>query len=160
LPTFVCSDAALSRADVEMMQPYYVLRQLVGKDGWQDLRYEAIGFQDQTAYDCKIDDTGVLPLDLAGLKACLLPAYREQRRVWLQKLEGAGREEAERPIEQHITLQARLQTLGYLPATAMIDGVYGTATRTAITAWQTAAQLPATGLLGTSDALRLMAETR
>jgi serine/threonine protein kinase len=153
LQNLICSDPALSRVDVEMVQPYYVLRQIVGKDGWQDLLYEAIGFSDQTAYDCRISDAGELPPDQAKLKTCLLQAYKAQRSVWLQKLEGAGREEAERPIEQHIALQARLQAMGYLPATARIDGVYGTATRAAIAAWQTAAQLPVTGLLGDDLAL-------
>jgi peptidoglycan hydrolase-like protein with peptidoglycan-binding domain len=54
-----------------------------------------------------------------------------------------------------VVLQARLQELGYLRATAKIDGVYGPVTRAAIIAWQTAVQLPATGLFGDSDALRL-----
>jgi uncharacterized protein len=156
--TFVCSDAALSRADLEMAQPYYVLRQLVGRDDWKGLLHEAVGFQDQTAYDCRITDAGELPPDQTTLKTCLLAAYQAQRQVWLRRLWGPGLEEALRPIEQHVALQARLQALGYLPATARIDGIYGAATRTAIVAWQSAAQLPATGLLGTSDALRLIAE--
>jgi hypothetical protein len=145
--TFVCSDAALSRADLEMAQPYYVLRQLVGRDGWKDLLQEAVGFQNQTAYDCRITDAGELPPDQTTLKTCLLAAYQAQRQVWLRRLWGPGLEEALRPVEQHIALQARLQALGYLSATARIDGVYGTAMRAAIAAWQTAAQLPVTGLL-------------
>jgi hypothetical protein len=157
LQTFICSDAALSRADLEMAQPYYVLRQLVGRDGWRELLYEAVGFQNQTAYDCRITDAGELPPDQAVLKTCLLAAYRAQRQVWLRRLWGAGSEEASRPVEQHIALQARLQELGYLRATAKIDGVYGAATRAAIIAWQTAVQLPVTGLLGDGDAFRLQA---
>jgi hypothetical protein len=74
---------------------------------------------------------------------------KAQRQAWLQKLQGAGREEASRPIEEHRTLQAKLQMLGYLPATAKIDGIYGHA------AWQTASQLPATGLLRTNDGIAL-----
>jgi uncharacterized protein len=155
LPKFICSDAELSRVDVEMAQPYYVLRHLVGKDGWKALLYEAKDFQDQTAYDCNIDSAGVLPENLTMLKACLILAYKNQRGVWLNKLQGAGREEASRPIEQHIALQAKLETLGYLPASAKIDGVYGTTTRDAIIAWQTRSQRPATGLLGASDAIAL-----
>jgi hypothetical protein len=157
LAKFICSDADLSRVDLELVQPYYVLRQLVGKDGWKDLLYEAIDFQNQTAYDCKIDDAGVLPQDWVKLKACLIPAYRLRRDAWLQRIQGIGRAEAERPISQHIALQARLQELGYLPATEKIDGVYGPATRVAIFSWQTAQQLPGTGLLDATDALRLMA---
>jgi hypothetical protein len=116
--TFVCSDAALSRADLEMAQPYCVLRQLVGRDGWDDLLHEAVGFQNQTAYDCRITDAGELPPVQTTLKTCLLAAYQAQRQVWLRRLWGRGLEEALRPIEQHIALQARLQALGYLPSTA------------------------------------------
>jgi hypothetical protein len=155
LPQFICSDATLPRVDLELVQPYYVLRQLVGQEGWQELRYEAKDFQDQTAYDCKITDAGELPSDLPKLKTCLIAAYKAQRQAWLQKLQGAGREEASRPIEQHLRLQAKLQALGYLPPTAKIDGIYGPATRDAIAAWQTASQLPATGLLGTNDGVAL-----
>jgi hypothetical protein len=155
LQKFICSDVELSRVDAEMVQPYYVLRHLVGKEGWKELLYEAIDFQNQTAYDCKIDDAGALPENLTMLKTCLISAYKNQRYVWWHKLQGAGLEEVSRPIEQHIALQAKLQTLGYLPPTAKIDGIYGTATRDAIVAWQTASRLPATGLLTTSDAAAL-----
>lgn len=82
-------------------------------------------------------------------------AYKNQRDVWWQRLPPLGQEEASRPIEQQIALQARLQALGYLSATEKIDGVYGTATRDAIVAWQIASQLPPTGLLGTRDAITL-----
>jgi hypothetical protein len=155
LEKFICSDVELSRVDIEKAQPYYVLRHLVGKDGWEELLNEEINFLNQTAWDCNIDSTGVLPQDLTTLKACLNSAYKRQRQVCWDRLQGAGREEASRPIEQHIALQAKLQTLGYLPATAKVDGVYGTATRDAIVAWQTRSQLPATGLLGASDAIAL-----
>jgi len=134
------------------MQPYYVLRDLVSEDGKEALHYEAVDFWNQTAYDCKVDDAGNIPEDLTTLKSCLISAYKDQGEVWRQKLQGAGLEEASRPIEEHIALQAKLQTLGYLPPTARVDGVYGPATREAIVAWQIASQLPVTGLLGTSDA--------
>jgi len=149
---FICSDAELSRSQLKTMQPYYVLRYLVGEDGKEALHYEAVDFWNQTAYDCKIDDAGNLPEDQTTLKACLISAYKDRRDQWQQKLQGAGLEEASRPIEDHLALQAKMQSLGYLPATARIDGVYGPATRQAIVAWQIASQLPVTGLLGTSDA--------
>jgi hypothetical protein len=138
-----------------MVQPYYVLRHLIGKDGWRGLLEEAIDFQNQIAYDCKIDAASLLPEDSSTLKACLVSAYKNQRGVWWNRLQGTGREEASRPIERHLTLQAKLRRLGYLPATAKLDGVYGTATRDAIVAWQTASQIPGTGVLGNSDAIAL-----
>ena len=71
-----------------MAQPYYVLRQLVGREGWKDLLDEAVGFQNQTAYDCRITDAGELPPDQTTLKTCLLTAYQAQRQVWLRRLWG------------------------------------------------------------------------
>lgn len=74
LEKFICSDVQLSKANIERLQPYYVLRHLVGKDGWENLLNEEINFQSQTAWDCEIDSTGVLPQDLTTLKACLSSA--------------------------------------------------------------------------------------
>jgi peptidoglycan hydrolase-like protein with peptidoglycan-binding domain len=49
-------------------------------------------------------------------------------------------------------LRGRLQTLGYLPSTATIDGVYGSETRDAIASWQKASGLRVTGFLDDADA--------
>jgi len=151
----ICRDADLSRADVLMVQPYYVLRHLVGPTGWKALMVDAINFQQTTQQACGVDASGNLPSDLGTLKGCLIRAYATQRNVWMARLSGSGLQEAQRPIQQHIALQARLQTLGYLPATEKPDGIYGTTTRAAIINWQQSVGLPITGLLGDGDAARL-----
>jgi hypothetical protein len=51
-----------------------------------------------------------------------------------------------------VALQRDLQALGFLPPTATIDGVYGAATRTAISAWQRANNQPDTGFISNTDA--------
>ena len=159
LMQFICADADLSRTDVEMVQPYYVLRHQVGPSGWQALMVEAINFQTQTASYCGIVND-ILPADGAALKICLSGAYRRQRSVWLARLSGDGRQEAVRPIDQHMQLQAKLQMLGFIASTDKIDGIFSTGTRAAITAWQTSAGFPATGLLGDTDASRLTASSQ
>jgi len=152
----ICGDADLSMADLLLVQPYYVLRHEVGPTGWKPLMVEAINFQRGAQQACGIDAAGNLPADLVTLKSCLLGAYATQPKVWMARLSGAGLQEAERPIDQHIALQSKLQTLGFLPPTEKPDGIYGTATRTAIMNWQPSVGLPPTGLLGGGDVARLM----
>jgi peptidoglycan hydrolase-like protein with peptidoglycan-binding domain len=55
-------------------------------------------------------------------------------------------------------LQASLQKLGFLPSDARIDGIYGPATRSAISTWQTARGRSITGFIGDDDARTLSAE--
>jgi hypothetical protein len=151
-----CWDADLSRADLLLVQPYYVLRQEVGPTGWKPLMVEAINFQQEAQQACGIDAAGNLPDDLLTLKSCLIRAHTAQRNVWMARLSGAGLQEAMRPIDQHIALQTKLQTLGFLSPTEKPDGIYGTVTRTAIMNWQLSVGLSPTGLLGDGDVARLM----
>ena len=153
---FICADADLSRIDLELVQPYYVLRHQVGPAGWKSLMTEAVAAMDATLLTCGIDTSGnILPVNRGMLRTCLIFAYSKQRAYWLSKLGGAGLQEATRMITLHIGLQKRLQSLGFLPATEQIDGIYGTVTRTAIINWQLSARLTPTGLLGDEDASRL-----
>ncbi|MGA3401800.1 MAG: peptidoglycan-binding protein [Acetobacteraceae bacterium] len=152
----ICWDADLSRADLLLVQPYYVLRHEVGVIGWKPLMVEAINFQQEAQQACGIDAAGNLPADLLTLKSCLIRAYTAQRNVWMARLSGAGLQEAKRPPDQHIALQDKLQTLGFLPPIQKPDGIYGTATRTAIMNWQLSVGLSPTGLLGDGDVARLM----
>ena len=157
---FLCSDPDLSQIDVVMVQPYYVLRHQVGPTGWKALLAQATRLMDSTYVTCGIDPTGmVLPADRAALKTCLMNAYVGEGAYWMTMLSGPGREEAMRSIAQHILLQGKLQRLGYIPATDKIDGIYGTATRTAITNWQQSAGLVPNGYLSDNDAAKLMVTT-
>lgn len=155
LAQFICSIPTLSKLDLEFVQSYYALRQQVGPNGWQSLKVEAVNFETRAMQQCGISPSGTLPSDRNALQQCLIETYEAQAENWRSRLRGPALEEASRPIEQHIALQARLQTLGFLPGTATIDGVYGSATRDAIAAWQKASGLPASGFLDNADANRL-----
>ena len=91
------------------------------------------------------------------MAACVQRAYERQRDTWLLRLSGAAAEEATRRLEVHVTLQRALQLAGFLPSTEIINGVYGPATRAAISAWQHANGRPTTGILGNADAEMLLA---
>ena len=151
----ICADPVLSLIDLELVQPYYVLRHLVGPAGWKPLMVEAIDFQTATATACGVGSSGALPENRVTLKLCMATAYIRERDIWMSRLSGAGLEEAQRPIEYHIALQYKLQVMGFLPV-AKADGIYGTGTRAAVAAWQMAVATNVTGLLGDDDAAKLV----
>jgi predicted aspartyl protease len=151
----ICSSPDMSRLDLMFVQAYYAMRQQVGEAGWQTLKVEAVNFEDQTLQRCGIPLTGALPPDPRPWIACLAAAYERQRAAWLSRLSGPGEEEARRLIEEHVALQQDLQVIGLLPASETIDGVYGSATRTAILAWQQSKGSEPTGFIGNADAARL-----
>jgi hypothetical protein len=153
---FICADADLSRNDLELVQPYYVLRHQVGPAGWKRLMTEAVAAMDSTLLSCGIDPSGnMLPANQTMLKTCLVAAYSKQRAYWISKVHGVGLQEATRMVTLHIVLQKRLQTLGFLPTTEKADGIYGVVTRLAIAAWQQSVGLTPTGMLSDGDAVRL-----
>jgi hypothetical protein len=151
---FICANPTLGKIDLEFVQAYYALRQQLGPDGWQSLKVEAINFLNDSASQCGISPSGSLPVNKVALQACPIQTCQRQASVWRSRLQGPALEEASRPIEKQIALQARLQTLGFLPQTETIDGVYGAATRTAIENWQQVSGLPVTGFPANVDAAK------
>ena len=64
-----------------------------------------------------------------------------------------------RAPEQSILLQGKLQALGFVPKDAVMDGVFGTGTRTALLEWQHSTGRPETGFFGDADAAVLLGAT-
>lgn len=151
----ICATPDLSRAELAFTQTYYALRQTVGEDGWQRLKTESIDFSTVTLRQCRVPSSGSLPPDTSDMVSCLARAYERQRAAWLSRLSGPAADEARRPIERHVALQSLLRDKGFLPSAARIDGVYGSATRSAISAWQRANNLPVSSFLGDTDASML-----
>ncbi|MFI5020860.1 MAG: peptidoglycan-binding protein [Alphaproteobacteria bacterium] len=154
----ICGDASLSRTDLIYVQAYQALRQQVGEAGQRQLRLEAVAFGNSVLEQCKIPQSGPAMPEAREASDCVRQAYEKQRAAWLARLTPAASEEATRPIEEHVALQRRVQELGFLPATAEIDGIYGGGTREAIAAWQNARGRPATGFLGEADARAITEE--
>ena len=116
LQRFICANSDLSRTDLIFVQPYYAMRQQGGPASWQSLKVEAIEVANNIAAICGMSDpAGSLPPDARALKTCLFTAYSRQAAIWAAKLSGPAAEESVRPVEWHIELQRRLQTLGYIP---------------------------------------------
>jgi len=151
LALMICASPALSKVDLRFVQAYQALWQQAGKDGQREVLREAVDFQNAVLRACRIPEAG----PVSGSPECVAAEYERQRSVWLLRLNGPASEEANRPIEQQIALQARLQKLGFLPAAVTIDGVYGDATRSSILAWQGVNRRPQTGFLDDADATAL-----
>lgn len=151
-PELICSSTALSRLDLKFAEAYFALRQQVGKAGESALLKQAISFHKHAKKVCGIPSSGPLPADTSQMAACVTREYRAQRKLWIGRLSGAALQEATTPLREHVALQRDLQSLGYLPAAAKIDGVYGSQTRKAIKAWQTAHGRTVSGLMASIDA--------
>ncbi|MGD0106172.1 MAG: superinfection immunity protein [Rhodopila sp.] len=155
----ICADADLSREDLAYAQAYYALRQQTGEAGWRPLKLLTIAYENQALQSCGVPLGGqLLPYPYEDKARCLEHAYESQRKAWIAGLVGPAVEEASRPVEEHVGLQAKLQELGYLPADETLDGVYGTRTRDAIERWQRANHRSDNGFITNSDAALILAE--
>jgi peptidoglycan hydrolase-like protein with peptidoglycan-binding domain len=151
----LCVDSSLAEKELAFVQAYYSLRQQVGEAGWPGLKREILDFERDSLVQCRVPNTGMLPLDMVPLTSCLADGYTKQRSAWIARLRGPALEEASRSPVQNVALQQGLQTLGLLPSTARIDGVYGAGTRAAVAAWQQSRRVLATGFLGDADVAAL-----
>jgi clan AA aspartic protease (TIGR02281 family) len=156
LARLICSSPELSRTDLLFNQAYQALFQQLDPVGQRQLQAEDVAFLNSVLLACGIPENGPVP----GSPDCVATHYSKKRSEWLLRLSGPAREEAVRVIEQHVALQADLQRLGFLSASARIDGVYNTAARSAILAWQSKSGRPTTGFIGDADALALESGVR
>jgi peptidoglycan hydrolase-like protein with peptidoglycan-binding domain len=155
LAQMLCADAELSRVDLRFAQAYWALLSQVGDSGSRDLKQEDLRFLDAVQQQCGIPRSGPVVAQGEVTRNCVKNAYEAQRIVWILRLTPPFSQEANRRIERHIALQRALQQLGFLPADAVIDGVYGPGTREAISQWQQSQNLKATGVLADTDAATL-----
>jgi clan AA aspartic protease (TIGR02281 family) len=155
LAQLICSSPSLAEADLRYVQAYQVLRALADDTGQKALRQESVAFTVRVRAQCDIaaPDTGIAASPDAI--PCVLAVYVAQRNLLASRLQGPAAEEVARGIQGHVALQFDLKALGFLPPEAAIDGVYGPATRSAISQWQQTQGLPASGLLGNDDAAKL-----
>jgi len=158
LARIICADADLRRADVEMTQPYFALRHAFPGESSR-LKQEAVEFQRYTISSCAIvQENAVMPDVVSTRRGCVLAAYLNQRRVWMDEVKQRAPEaldEIERSAEAHVGLQRRLKSAGFLSAAAEIDGIYGVDTRAAIQRAQSQFGLSQTGFAGSDLAARL-----
>jgi hypothetical protein len=150
---------------MQFVQVYEALYQEVGPNNQLAIRGQDTKFGIAVRNACGIgfsqnsSVSATLPTPApANAADCVVPLYQRQIAIWKGLLSGDALQEAERPISEQVALQKQLRTLGYLPAQAVMDAVFGRGTRSAITQWQIKAGLPPDGLLGDNDARLLLSE--
>lgn len=158
LAKVICADPALSVVDLRYVQAYQALRQASADDRKWTLQQEAISFLANVEMHCGLPSQGAAPPVTEQLRSCISTAYDMQRSEWIGRLPIAALPEVSRGIDQHIELQRDLSELGFLPTNAPVDGVYGPATRIAITTWQKARGHVPTSFLSELEAKALSDE--
>lgn len=140
--TMLCSDSEAAKHELMFDQVYYALRQQVGEKGWPELKRRIILEENQVDQKCGLpvpgaDNQAIPPQGAACYETEMdkLAATEKENLV-----SAAAKEEASRPIDQHIALQQKLIDLGWLDGTKA-DGVYGEETRRAVRGWKESTHL-------------------
>jgi hypothetical protein len=158
----ICSDKGLARLDLEMVQPYYVLRHLLPQEHGR-LRGEAVENSRRVTERCRLPEpTMSSQASLRRAVECVRGEYQRQRDEWKAEVASLGtsaRQETSRPIADHVQAQANLKTLGFLASSDRVDGVFGAASRSAITAFQSSEGIEPNGLMSDETYMRLASRT-
>jgi hypothetical protein len=155
IPALVCQTPELRQADLQQMQTYYTLRHAL-PERQQELRNQFVARIQALVRECSIDD-----VRLGGSQsACVARALADLRTFWLQQIQQTANpwalEETRQTVAALEEAQRALRQRGFLPADAVLDGVYGSGTRQAIFRFQTESGIPTNGFLtsATASALR------
>lgn len=155
VPSLVCQTPELRLADLQQMQAYYTLRHAL-PERHQELRNQFVARIQALVRECSTDQ-----VRLGGSQsACVARALADLRSFWLQQVQQTANPSALEETRQTVAAleeaQRALRVRGFLPADAVLDGVYGSGTRQAISRFQTERGIPANGFLtsATASALR------
>jgi uncharacterized protein len=147
----VCADDKLSRADLQLVQPYMALRYTVGEQGYGALQAEADSFVTKTTADCGINQRDKVKQIVEPVRQCVLSHYATQYVSWMGRLSGPALEEASRPPADNRLCQYRLNAAGFLQTSVRANGVLDRTSRQGIKNWQLAVKHPPTGFLSDDD---------
>ena len=156
LAQIICLQGEVARAELSYVIAFQALRQTLSDQEWKTLRAEADSFVQNTTDVCGIPKSGKLtgPPSSSSV-ACVVSYLGTERSRLMQRLTGDAYAEARLTPEQTIDIQSRLQTRGFLPGNATIDGVFGPVTRKGIRQWQRSVGQPETGFASASTLTNL-----
>jgi hypothetical protein len=146
VPALVCQTPELQIADLRQMQAYYTLRHA------QPARQQELRNQFTSRIQALVRDCSTEQVRASGSQpTCVAQAFGNLRDSWIQQLQQTGNaaalEEARQPVEQFVDAQRVLRTRGFLPDSAVLDGVYGSGTRDAIARFQAERGIASSGFL-------------
>jgi TPR repeat protein len=146
IPALVCQTPELQIADLHQMQAYYTLRHA------QPQRQQELRNQFTSRIQALVRECSTEQVRASGSQpACVTQALGNLRGFWLEQLQQTGNaaalEEARLPSGNFVGAQQALRTSGFLPANAVVDGVYGSGTREAIARFQAERGITSNGFL-------------
>ena len=146
LALIICANPPLARAELSYVVAYQALRHSLSARDRNELVKEAIATTDNIKRECSVPASSAAMQTVSPQTvSCLERAFTRIGGELRSRLSGDAAKEANLPLEQLLAIQKTLRDKGFLPADSQVDGVFGPATRTAITAWQQANSLPAAG---------------
>jgi peptidoglycan hydrolase-like protein with peptidoglycan-binding domain/uncharacterized protein YecT (DUF1311 family) len=146
LPQIICSDDDLASADLSYVNAYQAVRHGADDQERRTLTAEANAVVEIITSDCKIPKAGKLGGPASSLLIdCVREHFSAQRAIMMRRLRGDALEEAQMTPRDAVQMQQTLKDRGWLGETAVVDGVLGPATRTALADFQRSAGLQATG---------------
>ena len=135
IPTLVCQTPELKIADLRQIQAYYALR-YAKPERREELRTQFTARIQALVRECSTEQV----LASGSQPACVARALNDLRSFWFQELQqtrnSAALEEIQLPVGEFLKAQQSLKLAGFLPANSVVDGVYGTGTREALTRFQ------------------------
>ena len=146
VPALVCQTPELQTADLRQMQAYYTLRHA------QPARQQELRNQFTSRIQALVRDCSTEQVRASGSQpTCVTQAFGNLGDFWIQQLQQTGNaaalEEARQPVEQFVGAQRALRERGFLPDSAVLDGVYGSGTRDAVARFQAERGIASGGFL-------------
>lgn len=146
VPALVCQTPELQTADLRQMQAYYTLRHA------QPARQQELRNQFTSRIQALVRDCSTEQVRASGSQpTCVTQAFGNLGDFWIQQLQQTGNaaalEEARQPVEQFVGAQRALRERGFLPDSAVLDGVYGSGTRDAVARFQAERGISSNGFL-------------
>lgn len=146
LAQIICSSSELASDEMRYVIAYQALRHSLDDAGKQALARSANELVVSTTDICQIPKTGRVTGAVPNATlACIRRSFDIARRNITDRLTGDAALEVNLTPGDALKIQSLLKERAILPQDAVVDGVFGPATRAAIAQYQRLNQLPSTG---------------
>lgn len=137
LAQMICKSDELSAAELGYVIAFQARRQVLGEQQLQALLRDANAFVQNVAEVCRLPVSGKFEREPSDSEvSCIKSQYEQQRSKLMDQLNGDALGEAQLSPREAIDIQKLLMGKRILATDAMIDGIFGPASRDAIMKWQ------------------------
>lgn len=148
LAQIVCSNDMLADLELSYVIAYQAMRHVADDVGKHSLARDASALVERATSTCKIPATGRTAGSVGSTTIdCLKEQFESARQQLISRLRGEALAEAQLSPSEAKEIQQKLKDKWFLEQDAMVDGVFGPATRRAIQQWQRSAGIRETGFV-------------